>query len=219
MTKEDDIHVFFRLVENSIKQWPVPVVGLLAEQGSDPFKILIACILSLRTRDQTTAEASERLFAISSDPYAMSEMDLKEIEKAIFPVGFFRTKSRQIQALSQKISDDFAGKTPDTIEDLLCLPGVGRKTANLVLTLGHKKPGICVDTHVHRICNRWGYVVTKTPEQTEQILREKLPSKFWIPINGLLVSFGQNQCTPISPRCSSCSLSGICKKVGLVSSR
>jgi endonuclease III len=219
MKKEGDIHVFLRLVEKSIKQWPVPVVGLLAEQGSDPFKILIACILSLRTRDQTTAEASERLFAISSDPYSMSEMDLKEIEMAIFPVGFFRTKARQIQAMSQKICDDFDGKTPDTIEDLLRLPGVGRKTANLVLTLGHKKPGICVDTHVHRICNRWGYVVTKTPEQTEQVLRETLPKKFWIPINGLLVSFGQNQCTPISPWCSSCSLSEVCKKVGVVSSR
>jgi endonuclease-3 len=217
--KEGDIHVFLRLVKKSNKQWPVPVVGHLAEQGSDPFKILIACILSLRTRDQTTAEASERLFAISSDPYSMSEMDLKEIEKAIFPVGFFRTKARQIQAMSQKICEDFTGKTPDTIADLLCLPGVGRKTANLVVTVGHKKPGICVDTHVHRICNRWGYVVTKTPDKTEQVLREKLPKKFWIPINGLLVSFGQNQCTPISPWCSSCDLSGICEKVGVVSSR
>jgi endonuclease III len=217
--KEGDIHVFFRLVENSIKQWPVPVVGLLAEQGSDPFKILIACILSLRTRDQTTAEASERLFAISSDPYSMSELDLDEIEKAIFPVGFFRTKARQIHSMSQIICENFNGTTPDNIDDLLCLPGVGRKTANLVVTVGHKKPGICVDTHVHRICNRWGYVVTKSPDKTEQVLRGKLPKKFWIPINGLLVSFGQNQCTPISPWCSSCSLSGVCEKVGVVSSR
>lgn len=217
--KEGDIHVFLRLVKNSNKHWPVPVVGHLAEQGSDPFKILITCILSLRTRDQTTAEASERLFALSSDPYSMSEMDLKEIEKAIFPVGFFRRKARQIQAMSQKICGDFSGKTPDTIADLLGLPGVGRKTANLVLTVGHKKPGICVDSHVHRICNRWGYVVTKAPDKTEQVLREKLPKKFWIPINGLLVSFGQNQCTPISPWCSSCSLSGLCEKVAVVSSR
>ena len=217
--KGDDIHVFLRLVRASIKQWPVPVVGRLAEQGSDPFKILIACILSLRTRDQTTAEASERLFAIASEPCLMAEMDLKKIEKAIFPVGFFRTKAKQIQAMSQKICEDFNGQTPDTIEDLVCLPGVGRKTANLVLTVGHKKPGICVDTHVHRICNRWGYVVTKTPDKTEQVLREQLPKKYWIPFNGLLVAFGQRICTSISPRCSSCNLNQICAKIGVSSSR
>jgi len=219
MMKVDDIHVFLRLVRKSIKQWPVPVVGRLAERGCDPFKILIACILSLRTRDQTTAEASERLFAISSDPYSISKMALKKIEKAIFPVGFFRTKAKQIQAISQKICEDFNGKTPDNIEDLLSLPGVGRKTANLVVTVGHKKPGICVDIHVHRICNRWGYVATKTPDKTEQILREKLPKKFWIPLNGLLVAFGQNVCTPISPWCSSCQLTQICAKVAVSSSR
>ena len=217
--KEDDIHVFLRLVKKSIPQWSVPVVGRLAERGSDPFKILIACILSLRTRDQTTAEASERLFALSSDPYSMSEMALKKIEKAIFPVGFFRTKAKQIRALSQKICEDFGGHTPDTIEDLLCLPGVGRKTANLVVTVGHKKPGICVDTHVHRICNRWGYVITNTPDKTEQALRKTLPRKFWIPLNGLLVAFGQNICTPLSPRCSTCKLNRICAKVGVSSSR
>jgi endonuclease-3 len=121
--------------------------------------------------------------------------------------------------MSQKISEDFYGQTPETIEDLLILPGVGRKTANLVLTLGHKKPGICVDTHVHRICNRWGYVNTKTPEKTEEELREKLPRKFWIPLNRLLVAFGQNQCVPISPWCSSCVLDQFCKKVGVISSR
>ena len=217
--KGDDIHVFLRLVRESINQWPVPVVGRLAEQGSDPFKILIACILSLRTRDQTTAEASERLFAIASEPCLMAEMDLKKIEKAIFPVGFFRTKAKQIQAMSQKICEDFNGQTPDTMEDLVCLPGVGRKTANLVLTVGHKKPGICVDTHVHRICNRWGYVVTKNPDKTEQVLREQLPKKYWIPFNGLLVAFGQRICTSISPRCSSCNLNQICAKIGVSSSR
>jgi len=217
--KEDDIHVFLRLVKKSIKQWPVPFVGQLAEQGSDPFKILVACILSLRTRDQVTAEASKRLFAVSADPYSMSKMDSKKIEKAIFPVGFFRTKAKQIQGMSQKICEDFNGRIPDTIEDLLCLPGVGRKTANLVLTLGHRKPGICVDTHVHRICNRWGYVVTEAPDKTEQVLRERLPQKFWIPINQLLVPFGQSICTPISPRCSSCELSRFCGKVAVSSSR
>jgi len=217
--KEDDIHVFLRLVKKAIKESPVPVVAHLAEQGSDPFKILIACILSLRTRDQTTAEASERLFAISSDPYSISEMDLKKIEKAIFPVGFFRIKAKQIQAMSQKICNNFNGKTPDTIENLLSLPGVGRKTANLVVTLAYKKPGICVDTHVHRICNRWGYVFTKTADTTEQALREKLPRMWWIPLNGLLVPFGQNICTPLSPWCSTCGLSEFCPKVGVLSRR
>jgi endonuclease-3 len=217
--KEDDIHVFLRLVKKSIRQWPVPVVGHLAEQGSDPFEILIACILSLRTRDQTTAGATERLFAISSNPYSMSEMALKNIEKAIFPVGFFRTKAKQIQAMSQKICENFNGKVPDTIEDLMCLPGVGRKTANLVLTLGHKKQGICVDTHVHRICNRWGYVATKTPDKTETALREKLPKKYWISLNSLLVPFGQKICTPVSPWCSSCELRQFCERISVSSSR
>ena len=142
-------------------------------------------------------------------------MDLKKIEKAIFPVGFFRTKAKQIRAMSQKICEDFNGKIPNTIEGLVCLPGVGRKTANLVLTVGYKKPGICVDTHVHRICNRWGYVVTKNPDKTEEILREKLPKKFWIPLNSLLVPLGQYICTPLSPRCSSCDLSHLCAKVGV----
>ncbi len=133
--KEDDILVFLRLVRKAIKPFPAPIVGHLAEQGSDPFKVLIACVLSLRTRDQATAEASKRLFAISSDPYSMSEMQVKKIEKTIFPVGFFRVKARQIKAISQKICKDFHGKAPDTIEALLSLPGVGRKTANLVVTL------------------------------------------------------------------------------------
>jgi endonuclease III len=217
--KEDDIHVFLHLVKKSLKQWPVPVVVRFAEQGFGPFKILIACVLSLRTRDQATLEASERLFAIASDPYSISAMDLKEIEKAIFRVGFFRTKARQIQEMSQKICEKFNGQTPAIIEDLLCLPGVGRKTANLVVTIAHKKQGICVDTHVHRICNRWGYVNTNSPEKTEQVLREKLPRKYWIPLNRILVAFGQNQCVPISPWCSSCDVAQFCGKVGVTSSR
>lgn len=214
-----DIDLFLRLVQQSLKQWQVPVVGQLADEGSDPFIILIACILSLRTRDQTTAEAGQRLFALSSDPWSMSAMEVKKIEEAIFPVGFFRIKAKHIQAISHKICKVFNGTTPDTLEDLLTLPGVGRKTANLVLTIGHNKPGICVDTHVHRICNRWGYVVTKDPDKTEQILRKKLPKKFWIPLNGLLVPFGQNQCTPTSPKCSSCYLHDVCEKVGVSLSR
>ncbi|WP_342349348.1 endonuclease III [uncultured Nitrospira sp.] len=217
--REDDILVFLRLVKKAIKPFPAPILGHLAEQGCDPFKILIACVLSLRTRDQATAEASRRLFAISSDPYSMSEMQVKKIEETIFPVSFFRVKARQIKALSQMICRDFHGKAPDTIEALLSLPGVGRKTANLVVTLAYGMPGICVDTHVHRICNRWGYVGTKTPDETEQSLRVKLPRRCWISLNGLLVSFGQNICTPISPWCGTCSLSRYCPKIGVLSRR
>lgn len=162
--KEDDILVFLRLVKKSIKSFPVPILGRFAEQGCDHFKILIACVLSLRTRDQATAEASKRLFAISSNPYSLAEMPVKKIEKTIFPVWFFRIKAKQIKALSRKICKDFHGKVPDTIDALLSLSGVGRKTANLVVTLAYKMPGICVDIHVHRICNRWGYVFAANPE-------------------------------------------------------
>ncbi|WP_447963675.1 endonuclease III domain-containing protein [Nitrospira sp. Ecomares 2.1] len=216
---EDDNLVFLSLVKKAIRPLPTPILCHLAEQDSDPFKVLVACVLSLRTRDQVTAEASKRLFAISSDSFSMAQMQVKKIENAIFPVAFYRVKARQIKALSQKICKEFHGKIPDTIDALLSLPGVGRKTANLVITLAYKMPGICVDTHVHRICNRWGFVFTATPDGTEQALRGKLPRRWWIPLNGMLVPFGQNICTPISPRCSTCSLSHYCPKIGVVSRR
>ena len=215
----DDIHIVLRLVKESIQQWDVPVMARLAEGGPDPFKILVACILSLRTRDQTTAEASARLFALSADPFSMANMKVKRIEKAIFPVGFYRTKAKQIREVSIQICQEFQGKVPDTIEALVRLPGVGRKTANLVRTVGYKKPGICVDVHVHRICNRLGYVASKTPDETEWVLRQQLPKKHWITFNSLLVPFGQNQCTPISPRCSSCPVSLFCQRVGISTAR
>lgn len=149
----------------------------------------------------------------------MAKMQVKKIEKTIFPVAFFRIKARQIKGISQKNCNDFHGKAPDTIDALLSLPGVGRKTANLVVTLAYKKPGICVDTHVHRICNRWGFVLTATPYGTEQVLRGKLPRRWWIPLNGMLVTFGQNICTPISPRCSDCILGQYCSQKGVLSKR
>lgn len=216
---EDDNLVFLSLVKKAVRSFPAPILSHLAEQGSDPFKILIACVLSLRTRDQVTAEASKRLFAISSDPFSMAKMPVNKIEKTIFPVAFFRAKAKQIKAMSQKICKDFQGKTPDTIDALLSLPGAGRKTANLVITLAYKMPGICVDTHVHRICNRWGYVFTATPDGTEHALRGKLPRSWWIPLNEMLVQFGQNICTPISPRCSVCILGQYCPKNGVLSKR
>ena len=212
---EDDNFVFLRLVKKAIRPFSAPILSHLAEQGSAPFLILIACVLSLRTRDQVTAEASKRLFAISSDPFSMAKMQVKKIEKAIFPVAFFRVKANQIKAISQKICKDFHGEAPNTIDALLSLPGVGRKTANLVVTLAYKMPGICVDTHVHRICNRWGYVFTTDPDGTEKALREKLPRRWWIPLNGMLVTFGQNICTPIAPRCSACILNQYCPKNGV----
>ena len=213
--QDNDIDIVLRLVKKSIRQWPGSLMERLAKGGADPFKILIACLLSLRTRDHTTTEASARLFALAADPLAMTNISVKKIEKAIFPVGFYRTKAMQIREMSKKICQEFHGKVPVTIEALVQLPGVGRKTANLVRTVGFRKSGICVDVHVHRICNRLGFVATKIPDETEGVLRQRLPKKYWIMFNGLLVPFGQNQCTPLSPRCSSCPISSFCERVGI----
>lgn len=217
--QDDDIDIVIRLVKKSIRRWPVPLMERLAQGGPDPFRILIACVLSLRTRDLTTEHASARLFALSADPYSMANMDVKKIEKSIFPVGFYRTKAQQLRELSIQICQEFQGTVPDSIEALVKLPGVGRKTANLVRTVGYKKLGICVDIHVHRICNRIGYVLTKNPDETECVLRNNLPQKHWITLNSLLVPFGQNQCTPTSPRCSSCPISPFCQRVGVLAFR
>ena len=217
---DGDIEIVLRLVKKSIQQWPVPFMERLsAETEADPFKILIACVLSLRTRDKTAAQASEQLFSLSSGPYSMVNMPLKKIEKAIFPVGFYQTKAKQIRAMSKQICEEFQGTVPYDIGALLKLPGVGRKTANLVRTVGYRKPGICVDIHVHRICNRLGYVATKSPDKTEIALRKKLPKKHWLTLNSLLVSFGQNQCTSTSPRCSSCPIRPYCQQLGVLSIR
>ena len=185
----------------------------LAASGSDPFEILVACILSLRTRDQTTAEASRRLFALSVDPFSMVRLNLKKLENAIFPVGFYRTKAKQIREVSKQICESFDGRVPEAIDELVKLPGVGRKTANLVRTVGYKKQGICVDIHVHRICNRLGYVCTHSPDETEFVLRQKLPRKYWIILNDLLVTFGQHQCTPRNPHCNTCPVNELCSKI------
>ncbi len=217
--RDDDVDVVLRLVENSIQQWPVPLMERLAKNEHNPFEILIACILSLRTRDQATAEASDRLFAIAADPFSIAGLTVKSIERAIFPVGFYRTKAKQIREISKQICEQFEGVVPDDIETLLKFPGVGRKTANLVRTVGFRKLGICVDVHVHRICNRLGYVATKYPDDTELVLREKLHKKYWITLNKLLVSFGQNQCTPTSPFCSTCPISQYCHQVGILAFR
>src|SRR5689334_19504288 len=192
--KDRDIHAVIRILRREKPKWQTPIVTLMAETYESPFRVLVSCILSLRTQDSTTAKASHRLFAVADTPQAMAKLSAKKIEKLIYPVGFYKTKAKDLLAICRTLIDQYGGKVPDEIDELLKFKGVGRKTANLVVTLGYKKPGICVDTHVHRICNRWGYVRTRSPEETESALRAKLPREYWLVINDLLVTFGQNQC-------------------------
>jgi endonuclease III len=210
-----DIHKVVRILRREVPKWDTPIVGLVAESSESPFQILISCILSLRTQDGTTTRAVRRLFALADAPEKMARLSVARIEKAIYPVGFYRTKAKTIRKIYRTLTESYGGNVPDEIDELLTLKGVGRKTANLVVTLGFHKPGICVDTHVHRISNRWGYVKTKTPEKTEFALREKLPTQFWIEYNDLLVSFGQHLCRPISPMCSQCPVERYCAKLGV----
>jgi len=186
---------------------------------NDPYKVLISCLLSLRTKDETTAAASTRLFKVAPDVNKLAALPVKTIEKLIYPVGFYKTKAKRIKDISKVLIDKYNSKVPDTIDELLKLYGVGRKTANIVVTLGFKKPGVAVDTHVHRISNRLGYVRTKNPEETEWALRKKLPEKYWLVYNDLLVAWGQNVCKPISPLCSKCAIKDYCYKVGVNISR
>jgi len=210
-----DIHTAMRILRREVPKWDTPVVTLMAETYESPFRVLISCILSLRTQDATTAKASHRLFAVADSPQAMIKLTAKKIAKLIYPVGFYKTKARNILDICRTIIADYDGKVPDEIDELLKFKGVGRKTANLVVTLGYGKPGICVDSHVHRISNRWGYVKTKTPEKTEVALRDKLPKQYWIEYNNLLVNFGQHLCRPISPLCSECLVKRYCKQIGV----
>ena len=191
----------------------------VAAERRDPFRVLIACLLSLRTKDETTGPAAARLFALADTPEAMLRLPAKRIERAIFPVGFYRTKARVVLGVCRDLLERFGGQVPDDIDRLLTLKGVGRKTANLVVTQGFNKPGICVDIHVHRISNRLGYVKTKNPTETETALRKQLPRRYWIGYNDLLVSFGQNICHPVSPRCSACPVRPRCARVGVTRSR
>jgi endonuclease-3 len=217
--EDRDIHAAMRILRREAAKWQTPVVTLIAEASDSPFKVLISCILSLRTQDSTTAQASRRLFALADLPETMVRLTAKKIEGAIFPVGFYRTKAKTILEICRTLIEKYSGKVPDEIDELIKLKGVGRKTANLVVTLGYNKPGICVDTHVHRISNRWGYVKTATPAKTEVALREKLPKQYWIQYNDLLVSFGQQLCRPISPLCSQCPVAKYCNQVGVTTRR
>lgn len=205
-----------RILRKEARQWPVPAIAHYIET---PFTVLVSCILSLRTQDKTTTAASDRLFAVADTPQKMLATPEDVIQEAIYPVSFYRVKARTIHAICEQLMERFAGEVPSTLEELLELPGVGRKTANIVVTLAFGKAGIAVDTHVHRISNRLGYVKTKTPEETEMALRKKLPRRYWLIYNDLLVAYGQNLCKPISPFCSKCKLAVYCKRRGVKSRR
>jgi endonuclease-3 len=204
----------------AVPDWDATALAAVADTtGRDPFRILIGCLLSLRTRDETTGPAAARLFALADTPAAMLAVPRARIARVIYPVGFYRTKARVIHAVCRELVDRFGGQVPANLDELLTLPGVGRKTANLVVTFAFQLPGICVDTHVHRISNRLGFVRTATAEQTEWALRAKLPRRHWIALNDLLVAFGQNLCHPTSPRCSACPVADLCLRVGVTRSR
>jgi endonuclease-3 len=214
-----DIHAAIAILRETMPRFEQPLVDAMGAKGQTPFHILIATILSLRTKDTLTAVVAPRLFAEADTPEAMLALDEERIAELIYPVGFYRTKAKSIRQVCALLIEQQGGQVPADLDALLALPGVGRKTANLVLTAGYGLPGICVDTHVHRICNRWGYLRTKDPEATEMALRAKLPPEYWIPINGLLVALGQNICHPTSPRCSICPIAALCQRVGVTRSR
>lgn len=194
----------------------VPAITKISQQEkNDPYLVLIGTLLSLRTKDETTEKAMEKLIKRAKTPQELLKIPEEELQKLIYPVGFFRIKSRTLRDVSEIIINKYGGQVPDSIDELLTIKGIGRKTANLVITEGFGKPGICVDTHVHRISNRLGVVSTKNPHETEESLRRVLPKQYWIIYNTLLVTFGKRICKPISPLCSTCSLSQICKNIGV----
>ena len=214
----DKIPNTIRLIKQQSGKFILPSVTLISKRR-DPYQVLVSCILSLRTKDKTTIEASTRLFKVAHNPSAMVKLNARRIEKLIYPVGFYRTKSKVILNISRNILSDFSGKVPDNFDNLLSFKGVGRKTANLVLGLGYNIPAICVDTHVHRITNRLGWVKTKSPEETEEALKKIIPKKEWINLNTTLVVFGQNICVPVSPFCSRCNVFKLCKRVAVKRAR
>ncbi|MFC1537885.1 endonuclease III domain-containing protein [Candidatus Latescibacterota bacterium] len=210
-----DIDKIIQILRTFSTKWREPIVTEISKIERNPYKVLISTIISLRTKDDVTRRASERLYKKAETPESMLKLQAGEIEEAIYPAGFYKNKSKTILEVSKTLIDKYNGKVPDDLDELLTLKGVGRKTANLVLTLGYGLPGICVDTHVHRISNRLGYVSTKTPNETEFVLRDKLPKEYWIEYNDLLVSFGQNICKPISPLCSQCPIHDHCMRIGV----
>jgi len=213
------INEVVKILKKELAVGEMPIVSHLAENQRDPFVILISTLLSLRTKDEVTAEATDRLFALASTPEEMLQVPQAKIAKTIYPVGFYRVKAKTIHSTCRELLDRFGSKVPDHLHDLLSIKGVGRKTANLVVTLAYGKDGICVDTHVHRISNRLGYVQTKTPDETEFALRARLPRRHWIIYNTLMVAFGRKTCKPISPLCSACPIKLYCDHIGVTVSR
>lgn len=214
--KDDEIGEVLAIIKEKVKEYKPPVVGAMTR---DPFKVLISTIISLRTKDAVTEAASNRLFALADTPEKMITLSADEISEAIYPAGFYRRKAINILEVSKTIIDMYEGIVPDDVDELTKLKGVGRKTANLTVSLGYNKPAICVDVHVHRITNRWGYIKSNNPDETEILLRKKLPLEYWIVINDLLVCYGQNLCTPVSPHCSKCPVYGYCDRVGVTTNR
>ena len=197
----------------------LPSVSQVANRKHDPFRILVSTVISLRTKDEVTLKASESLFRYADSPEKLMKLSEGKIEHLIYPAGFYRTKARNLKRIAEILTEKYGGTVPKTMEELLELPGVGRKTANLVRNLGFGLDGICVDTHVHRVSNRMGWVKTRNALETETELMKILPRKYWIQINETLVRFGQNVCTPVSPRCSVCPVADYCRRAGVTRTR
>jgi endonuclease-3 len=217
--KKFNMDRFVERLTAAYAEWRAPIITFIANRGATPFEVLVSTILSLRTKDEVTAQAAARLFEQARTPEQILALGEKKVADLIYPVGFYPTKAKRLQAISRIIIETYDGRVPDTIDELLKLPGVGRKTANLVLVEGYHTPAICVDTHVHRISNRIGYVKTKNPDQTEMALRAKLPPKHWVRYNELLVAFGQVVCRPVSPFCSRCPVVEMCPQIDVAKSR
>lgn len=214
--KFKDLAPVMRIIRQEYAKNRTPVAKLAKARSSEPFQVLVATILSSRTLDQTTAQVCRRLFKVVGSLNDLRRVPLKRLERLIYPVGFYRTKAKLLKQLPVTVAKWFKGVIPGTVEDLIRLPGVGRKTANLVVAVAFKKPAICVDTHVHRICNRWGLVATRTPLETEMALRHCLPVKYWREFNAEIVSLGQSLCRPVRPHCGECPLARYCQRVGVL---
>lgn len=212
MARIDDI---FEILVEEVKKYKVPVVDLIKVQTGSPFKILVATLLSARTNDRTTAEVCDRLFKEVTTVDDFDKYTEEEVAELIFPVGFYKNKAKFLKDLPKVMNEKFGGEVPKTIDELVTLPGVGRKTANLVLAQAFEIPAICVDVHVHRILNRLDYVRTKTPFDTEMRLRKKLPKKYWLTVNTVFVMFGQYLCRPVSPKCDICPIYEFCRRRGV----
>jgi endonuclease-3 len=216
--RTQDLPGVFRILRSEAEKYDPPV-SERQHAYKDAFRVLVSVLLSARTKDSTTDQVVERLFRRVKSPLDLATLPVGELERLLKPVGFYRTKAKHLKETSRMILEEFEGKIPRTMNELLRLPGIGRKSANLVIGLVFGDPAICVDTHVHRITNRWGYVRTGTPLETETALRKRLPRKYWIEINRLLVIYGQNVCTPLSPYCSRCRIEKYCRKVGVSRTR